>query len=81
VIAVISIDITADGLVTLNDSIMGQPGDRKLPVLRDWLKTTIKRFGEANPVVIRPAPGALQQRVIDVLDACAGENVKNLTFG
>jgi biopolymer transport protein ExbD len=51
-----------------------------MPKLRGRLKALI----EASPdqsVIIRPNEKAPYQRIIDVLNACGAERVKNLTFG
>jgi biopolymer transport protein ExbD len=48
--------------------------------LRAQLKDNIDRFGEDNPVLIRPDDSARQERIIDVLNGAAAAGVKNLTF-
>jgi len=77
----IIIEISADGQVNMNNQSYGAPGDKQLTALRTWLKNTIQQFGDKDPVIIRPAADAVQQRVMDVLNACAASGVKNLTFG
>jgi biopolymer transport protein ExbD len=77
----IIIEISADGQVSLNSKSYGSPTDKQLAGLRDWLKNTIRQFGDKDPVIIRPAPDAVQQRIMDVLNAAAASGVKNLTFG
>ena len=42
--------------------------------------TSIGQGEGKDPVIIRPAPDTRQERVIDVLNACAAGMVKNLTF-
>lgn len=76
----IIIEISGDGVVSMNTSSYGQPGDKNLPALRDWLKNAIDTFGDKDPVIIRPAPDAKHERIIDVLNAAAAAGVKNLTF-
>src|SRR5688572_2062907 len=76
----IVIEISGDGVVSMNTTSYGQPGDRNLPALRDWLKNAIDTFGDKDPVIIRPAPDAKHERIIDVLNAAAASGVKNLTF-
>ena len=44
------------------------------------LKDNHDRFGEDNPVLIRPNDRARQERIIDVLNGAAAAGVKNLTF-
>lgn len=77
----IMIDITADGLVRLNDQPMDVASDKHLPQLSAWFHDTIHKFGDKDPVIIRPDPQARQERIIDVLNAAAKSGVKHLTFG
>ena len=68
------------GIVTFNDSTVDGRDDHDMPKLRGRLKALI----EASPdqsVIIRPNEKAPYQRIIDVLNACGAELVKNLTFG
>ena len=76
----IIIEISGDGVVSMNTTSYGQPGDKNLPALRDWLKNAIETFGDKDPVIIRPTPDAKHERIIDVLNAAAASGVKNLTF-
>lgn len=76
----IIIDISADGQVVGNNTSFGTPTDKQLLSLRDWLKAT-QGFGGEDPVIVRPNSAARHERIIDVLDACAAANIKNLTFG
>ncbi|MEQ1862946.1 MAG: biopolymer transporter ExbD [Chthoniobacteraceae bacterium] len=76
----IIIDISSDGLVSMNNNPYGQVGDRNLQALRDWLKNAIETFGDKDPVIIRPSPDAKHERIIDVLNAAAFAKVKNLSF-
>ena len=77
----IVIEIDATGQITMNDKAFGNASDRTLLQLREWLKGTLGDFGDKDPVIIRPSPDTRQERVIDVLNACAAAKVKNLTFG
>ena len=76
----ILIDISAEGQVTMNNQSFGTPADKNLTALRDWLKNAIEQFGGEDPVVIRPNPETRHERIIDVLNAAAAANVKNLSF-
>lgn len=80
VITPIIIEIAGDGQVVMNNQSFGNPTNRNLTELREWLKNALGEFGDKDPVIIRPAPDARQERIIDVLNACAAGNVKNLTF-
>ncbi len=74
------VDITADGRVLVNDTIMGTATDKDLDKLRDRFKDTIVQFDNKDPVIIRPALEAKHERVMDVLNAAGAAGVKNLTF-
>ena len=79
-LSVILIDILPDGNVQMNGRTYDSPGNQELPELRGWFRETIARFGDSDPVVIRPHPDVPHQRVIDVLNSAAAAGVKNLTF-
>ena len=77
------IRIEDDGRIVLNDSVLGQPGDAAL----DGLVATLQRFresAEANKsdalVTLDAADGAMHQRIVDVLNACARADVTGVTF-
>jgi biopolymer transport protein ExbD len=76
----IMIDISSEGSVSLNNQNYGQPNDRELRALKDWLTNAIETFGDKDPVIIRPSPDAKHERIIDVLNAAAAAKVKNLSF-
>ena len=76
----ITIDISSEGLVSMNNQEFGQPSDKNLTNLRDWLKNAIETFGDKDPVIIRPSPDCKHERIIDVLNAAAFAHVKNLSF-
>ncbi|MBE2181448.1 MAG: biopolymer transporter ExbD [Chthoniobacterales bacterium] len=74
------IDIGADGVVSMNNKTFDTPVSKELPELRARLKENIERFGDKDPVIIRPDENARQDRIIDVLNSAAAAGVKNLTF-
>jgi biopolymer transport protein ExbD len=74
------IDISPEGVVSMNNKIFDTPGSKEMPELRARLKENIDRFGDKDPVIIRPADNARQERIIDVLNSAAAAGVKNLTF-
>ncbi|NDA27169.1 MAG: biopolymer transporter ExbD, partial [Verrucomicrobia bacterium] len=76
----VNIRIAPDGVVTFNDTPVDSREDRELPRLRARLKGVIQESAESS-VIIRPSDRAPYQRVVDVLNACGAERVKNLTFG
>ncbi len=77
----IIIDITPDGQVSMNNTVYGTPTNKNLTELKEWFKATLGEFGKDDPVIIRPSPETRQERIVDVLNACAAGRVKNLTFG
>ncbi len=76
----IIIDILPDGRVQLNNRVYDSPTSKELPELRAWLKETIDKFGDKDPVILRPDPQTKHERIMDVLNAAAAAGVKNLTF-
>ena len=77
------IEIRADGAIVLNDQAYTSPSKADLPDLEQ----TLLRYREASwlvdsqPVItIAAAPDSLHERVVDVLNACAGAGIKNVTF-
>lgn len=74
------IDISAEGVVTMNSKIFDNPTSKDMPELRARLKENIERFGDKDPVIVRPNNDARQERIIDVLNSAAAAGVKNLTF-
>src|SRR6478735_7235316 len=76
----IIIDISSEGLVSINNHGYGDPRDKNMQALYDWLKNTIDTFGSEDPVIIRPSPDARHDRIINVLNTAAKAGVKNLSF-
>ena len=77
------IRIEDDGSVVLNDSVIGPPADSALT----GLVATLKRFKEsadANKadalVTLDASDGTNQQRIVDVLNACARADIGGVTF-
>ncbi|MBI2441346.1 MAG: biopolymer transporter ExbD [Lentisphaerae bacterium] len=78
--AELTIAINENGQVFCNEMPVGGADDRLLPLLQGKLKQCIDLFGDKQPVVIHPQPKVRQQRIVDVLAACAAAGVKNLSF-
>ena len=76
----VNMQVGSDGLVTFNGSPVDVRDDGDMPKLRAKLKALIEVSPEQS-VIIRPKVGAPYQNVINILNACAAERVKNLTFG
>ncbi len=74
------IDISPQGAVSSSGQVYDTPTSRDLPSLRDKLKGNIEKFGDKDPVIIRPDPQTKHERIIDVLNSAAAAGVKNLTF-
>ena len=77
------IRVEDDGSIVLNDSVLAPPNDTTLAAL----VTTLKRFKEsadANKsdalVTLDAADGTNQQRIVDVLNACAKADISGVTF-
>jgi len=77
------IRIEGDGSIVLNDAVLGAPSDATL----SGLVVTLKRFKEsadANKadalVTLDADDGTNQQRIVDVLNACAKADITGVTF-
>jgi biopolymer transport protein ExbD len=76
----VTLRVGEDGIVSFNNSPVDVRDDEEMPKLRAKLKALIEVSPEQS-VIIRPKDGAHYQNVINILNACAAERVKNLTFG
>ena len=76
----IVVSINEAGQVFCNNQPLGNPDDTDLAMVRSKLDQALKLFGDKQPVVIHPQPRVRQQRIADVLSACAAAGVKNLSF-
>jgi biopolymer transport protein ExbD len=76
----ISVTIDADGQVNVNNSPVDTPEDSQLNETINRLKGIVSS-NPNQPIIITPTPSTRQQRVVDVLNACAAAGVKNLAFG
>lgn len=76
----IVVSINEAGQVFCNNQPLGNPDDIELALVRSKLDQALKLFGDKQPVVIHPQPKVRQQRIADVLSACAAAGVKNLSF-
>jgi biopolymer transport protein ExbD len=74
------IDILPDGRVQMNNMVYDTPESRELPDLRNKLKETISKFGDKDPVILRPDPMTKHERVMDVLNAASAAGVTKLSF-
>ena len=77
---ILMIDILSDGGIELNRKQYDTPDNKELPELKAWLKETIKKYGDKDPVIIRPDPNTKHERVMDVLNAASASGVKKLSF-
>ena len=76
----IIIDILPDGKVQMNNRAYDTPTNKELPELRAWLKDTIAKFGDKDPVILRPDPATKPERIMDVLNAASVSGVTKLSF-
>jgi biopolymer transport protein ExbD len=76
----IIIDIMPDGKVQMNNKVYDNPTSKELPELKAWLKETIAKFGDKDPVILRPDPQTKHDRVMDVLNAASAAGVTKLSF-
>ena len=76
----VQVGIDDDGQVNVAGAPLDSPTDSALPQLVERLRG-VMAADKTQPVVITPTRSTRQQRVVDVLNACAAANVKNLAFG
>ena len=76
----VQVGIDSDGQVNIYGAPIDGPADHDLPELKKRLRGIVQTHA-AQPIIITPARTTHHQRVMDVLDACADANVKNLAFG
>ncbi|MGE4489772.1 MAG: ExbD/TolR family protein [Kiritimatiellales bacterium] len=78
------IEVHADGAILMNGRAYTDPDKADLAEL----EYTLLRYREASRLVNVPAAititaddDSVHERVVDVLNACAGAGIKNITFG
>jgi biopolymer transport protein ExbD len=74
------ITIDADGQVNVNNAPVDTTVGDDLPETISRLKGIVSN-NPKQPVIITPTASTRQQRVVDVLNACAAAKVQNLAFG
>lgn len=77
------IEVEADGKVVLNGTVYGANGDKALPDL----VATLNRYRLASAaartkalITIQGADEARHERIVDVMNACAQAEIRNVTF-
>jgi len=73
------IDIDAQGRVTINKSEYDSAASKELSQLRGLL-ITLKQLYEDQGVVIAAESNTRHERIVDVLNACASCEIKNISF-
>jgi len=76
----IIIDISPDGKVQSSGKDYDSPTSKDLPELKAWLKDTMSKFDNKDPVIIRPDPQTRHERIMDVLNAASFAGVTKLSF-
>jgi len=76
----IIIDIAPDGRVQMANMVFDNPTSKDLPELRAWFKDTIAKYGDKDPVILRPDPETRHERIMDVLNAASAAGVTKLSF-
>ena len=78
------VDVLADGSIVLNGQIFAPGSGHDLPELFHVLLRYKQASDLTNTkalVTIQAEDDALHQRVIDVMNACAGAGIRHVTFG
>jgi biopolymer transport protein ExbD len=76
----VQVGIDEDGQVSYAGQPIDSPTDPALPDLVSHLQAVVAADA-TQPVVVTPSRHTRHQRVVDVLNACAGAKVQNLAFG
>ena len=76
----IIIDIFPDGKVQSSGKVYDSPTSKDLPELKAWLKDTLSKFDNKDPVIIRPDPQTRHERIMGVLNAASFAGVTKLSF-
>jgi biopolymer transport protein ExbD len=71
----LSIDIHADGTVSIAGVLSEPPDSADLPVLRQHLRSVRRAVNRHGGLIVRPDPEAQFQRLIDVLSAVTGSGI------
>lgn len=78
------IEVRTSGDVTLNNQVFGNRDENGMAALQ----TTLQRFRESAQlaglqamVTVQADDGSVHQRLIDVMNACAGAGITNISFG
>lgn len=74
------IDIFPDGRVQMNNKVYDSLSSRDLPELQAKLAEAVAKFGDKDPVIVRPDPQSRHERIMDVLNAATAAGIKNLSF-
>lgn len=74
------IDIFPDGRVQMNNKVYDSLSSRDLPELQAKLAEAVAKFGDTDPVIVRPDPQSRHERIMDVLNAATAAGIKNLSF-
>ena len=78
-----TIQILDNGQVLWNETVMGRPESKDLPLLSSSLqrlKSIADRSNSSVSIVIDPADKAPYQRIIDVMVACQKSGVTDITL-
>ena len=78
------VEIVADGRIILNGQVFGADSGHDIPELYQLLlryKQASDLTGSKALITIQAEAEAVHERVIDVMNACAGAGITHVTFG
>ena len=78
------IEVLENGSVVLNGQVFGEGGIKELPDLQIRLTRFKSACDSAKikaMITIQAEPDAQHERVLDVMNTCAGAKIKYVTFG
>ncbi|MCK4422851.1 MAG: biopolymer transporter ExbD [Candidatus Omnitrophica bacterium] len=75
----VKIFVASNGAITVNQQAYDSAGSKDLPQLKTML-TNLAGLFKDQAVVIQAHEDSTHGRVVDVLNACAGARIKNISF-
>lgn len=82
------IEVDSKGVISLNGRVFGDPANKKNGHELPELVRTLSRYRQASEaakakcmITIMAADDVDYERVVDVMNACAGAGIKDVTFG
>ncbi len=78
------VEVFENGAIVLNERRFDDPGKEDMAEFEHLLtryREASDLLGSPAMITVAPSDNSVHERVIDVLNACAGAGIKNVTFG